>query len=79
MPPVVKGLELLSLLVEHSGVDLSRQEIVSRRDGVDVSRQMQVELVHRNNLRVSAARGTAFDPESRSLGRLPHARKDILV
>jgi len=43
------------LLVEHARVDGRRQQVVGRRDGVDVARQVQVELLHGDDLRIPAA------------------------
>ena len=65
--------------MEYSGINLRGQKVVGGGDGVDVARQMQVELVHWNDLRVSSAGGPALDPESGALRGLPHARKHVLL
>ena len=44
----------LCTLVEHPGVNLSGQEVVGGRDGMNVSRQVKVELFHRYDLGVPA-------------------------
>merc|ERR1719186_1942232 len=75
--PVVESLQRLSLLVKHPRVYLRREKVVCRGDGVDIAREVKVELVHRDHLRVSAPRGAALDAESRSLRRLAHTGKHI--
>ena len=48
--PVVESGVGLRQLVEASRVDLSGEEVVGGSDGVDVTSQMQVELIHWNHL-----------------------------
>ena len=38
------------MLVEHARLDGGRQQVVGRGDGVDIARQVQVELLHRHHL-----------------------------
>jgi hypothetical protein len=52
--------------------DMERRKERERKR-TDVSGQMQVELVHRDNLRVSSAGGSSLDAESRTLRRLTNA------
>ena len=47
-------------------IDNRRKQIVRRRYRVKVAREMQVNIFHRDNLRVTAAGRTAFDAETRS-------------
>lgn len=53
--------------VEHAGVDSSSEQVVGSSDGVDITRQVKVELVHGNNLRISTSGGASLDAKSRSL------------
>jgi len=48
----------LRRLVKSASVELSREEVVSSSDSVNVSSQVQVELVHWNYLRIAATSGT---------------------
>ena len=45
-------------------VDHRRQQIVRRGDGMEVAGEMEIHLLHRNDLRVSAAGGTALHAET---------------
>jgi hypothetical protein len=47
--------------LEHRG-----EEVVRGPDCVDVSREMEVDLLHRDDLRAAAARSATLDPEHRS-------------
>lgn len=69
----------LRRFVEAASIDGGGDQVVGSGDGVDVSGQMQIELVHRNDLRVAAARCATFDPEGGTLTRLPNASDDVLV
>jgi hypothetical protein len=46
------------------------QQIISRSDRVEIPREVQVYVLHRNNLGISAARRAAFYPENRTERRL---------
>ncbi len=48
-------------------------------DGVNVSRQMEVELLHRDDLAVAAARRAAFDSERGTLAGLANAGEHLLA
>jgi hypothetical protein len=52
--------------VEKVGLQHRREQVVRRADGVDVAREMEVEVLHGDDLGVAAARGAAFDPEDRA-------------
>lgn len=43
-------LVLLCRLMEHTRVDGCRQQVVGRADRVDVTREVEVELLHGDNL-----------------------------
>ena len=64
---------LLDMIVQQR-----RQQVVRRADRMEVSRKMQVDVLHRHDLGVSAARGSALDPEHRPQARLPQRHGHVL-
>ncbi len=46
-------------------VDQRREQIVRRRDGVEVAGEVEVDVLHRHDLRITAAGGTALHAERR--------------
>ena len=56
---------LVQVVVDHRG-----EQVVRRRDGVEVAGEVQVELLHRQDLAVAAAGGAALDAERRAHRRL---------
>ena len=52
-------------------VDEGRKQIVGGGDGVDIPGKVQVDLLHRQYLRIPAAGGAALQPEYRAQRRLP--------
>ena len=65
-------------LVIPPGVDRRRYQVVRHGDGVDVTGEMEVELVHRHHLAVPATGGATLDAECRSHARLPNARNRLV-
>ena len=61
-------LELVA--VHEMAVDHGREQVVGRADGVDVAGEVQVEVLHGDELRVAAAGGAALDAEDRAEGGL---------
>ena len=51
----------LRAFVEHARVNGGREQVVGDGDGVQVARQVQVELLHGDHLGVAAPSGTALD------------------
>src|SRR5207244_2470902 len=49
------------------------------RDGVEVAREVQVDVLHRDDLRVAASRRTPLHAEHRSQGRLANAERGVLA
>mmetsp|Transcript_2534 Transcript_2534/g.3358 ORF Transcript_2534/g.3358 Transcript_2534/m.3358 type:complete len:279 (+) Transcript_2534:918-1754(+) len=76
---VEQSLILLCGFVEHSGFNLSSKKVVSSSDSVDVTGQVEVELFHRNDLRVATTSSSTFDSKSWSLTWLTKASKCFLV
>ena len=65
--------------MKHTGIDSGRQQVVRCRNGMDVASEVEVEVLHWDDLAVAATGGSALDSESRSLTRLPHAGENPLV
>ena len=58
------------VLVVEAVVEERAGEVVRRADGVDVAGQVEVEVLHRDDLAVAAAGRAALDPEDRPERRL---------
>ena len=56
--------------VHEVTVDHGRQQVVGGADGVDVAGEVEVEVLHRDELRVAAAGRAALDAEDRAEGGL---------
>ena len=56
-------------------IDGRRAEVVGRRDGVDVSGEVEVEVLHGDHLAVPAAGGPPLDAEGRALAGLPENQR----
>ena len=54
-------------------VDQRRQQIVRRGDGVEVAGEMEVDVLHRHDLRIAAAGRAALHAEARAERRLAQA------
>src|SRR3954469_13151302 len=61
------------VLVVKAVVDEGPGQIVRSPDGMDVAGEMEVEVLHRDDLAVPTARGAALDPEDRTERRLADA------
>ncbi len=70
---------LLCVLVEHAGLDRSGKEIVGGGDGVDITGEVQIELIHGDNLTVPSTCGPALDAKGRTLARLSDVGKGETV
>ncbi len=57
-------------------VDQRRQKIMRGRDGVKVAREVKVDIFHRPDLGVAAARGSALHAEARAKARLAQGGGD---
>ena len=60
-------------------VERGRQQVVRRGDGVEVAVEVEVDLLHRHDLRVAAARAAALDAEDRAHARLAKREHDPLA
>ena len=60
-------------------VDDSREQVVRRRDGVEVAREVQVDVLHRHDLRVAAAGSTALEAKAGAERRLAQRDGNLLA
>ena len=60
--------------LDHRG-----QQIVRRADRMDVAREVEVQVLHRDNLGIAAAGRAAFDPEHRAERSLSEAEHRFLA
>src|SRR5207247_8183607 len=68
------GIAMMQLRVEHGG-----QQIVRARDRVEIAREMEVDIFHRDDLGIAAARRAAFHPEYGTERWLPDRENRILA
>ena len=64
-PADAQRVDVQRVAVQDRGVEHRREQVVGRADGVDVAGEVQVEVLHRDDLRHAAARGAALDAEHR--------------
>ena len=74
-----RGIDAQRVAVEDRRVDRRGQQAVGGRDGVEVAVEVEVDLLHRADLRVPAARAAALDAEHRAHRRLAQAQHDLLA
>ena len=60
-------------------VDQRRQKIVRRGDGVEIAGEMEVDVLHRDHLRIAATGRAALHAEGRSERRLAQAEHRLLA
>ena len=68
----VQGVALIYMVVQHGS-----QQVVRRADGVEIAREVEVDVLHRYHLRIAAAGRAALDAEHRPQRRL--AQRDHAV
>src|SRR5665213_222687 len=62
------------MIVDHRG-----EQRMRARDRVEVTREVEIDIVHRNDLRVSAARGASLHTEDGPEAWLPDAERHLLA
>ena len=65
---------LLYMVVQHGG-----KEVIGCADGMEVAGEVEVDVLHGNDLRVAAAGRAAFDAEDRAQGRLTERHDGLLA
>src|SRR6187402_942798 len=75
----VKGCVLLCVFVEHSGLDGSSQEVVGSSNRMNITSQMEIELIHWNDLTVATPSSSTFNTKGWSLTWLTDIRKSDAI
>ena len=70
----VQGVALLDAVVDHRG-----QQVVGCADGVEVTGEVEVDVLHRHHLRIAAAGCAALDAKNGAEGRLAEAEHGLLA
>ena len=65
---------LIDMVVDHS-----RQQVVRRADGMEVAREMEIDVLHRRDLRIAAPGRPALEAEHRPERRLAQSEHRILA
>ena len=65
--------------MKHARINGGRQQIIRCDDGVNVAGEMEIELLHRNDLAVAAACRAALDAERGPLAGLANASEHLLA
>src|SRR3989442_7041518 len=65
------------LAMEDGSVDHCRQEVVRRLDGVNVAREVEVDFLHRHDLRHATTGAATLDAKQRPGRGLPQAERNI--
>ena len=66
----VQLIALMDVVVKQGS-----QQVVCRGDGVEIAGKMQVQVFHRDNLRITAAGGTTLDAEAGAQGGLAQCKQ----
>ncbi len=70
----VERVAPVDVIVEQRG-----EQVVGRRDGVEVAGEVQIDVLHRHDLRVTAAGRAALHAEGRTEARLAQAQHRLLA
>mgnify|MGYP002508014807 CR=1 FL=1 len=65
---------LVNMVIQHGG-----QQVVGSADGVEVAGKVEVDVLHRNDLSITAAGSAALDAEDGSQGGLPQGDQNVLA
>ena len=71
-------VEAEAVAVVEVGVEHRGEEVVRARDGMEVAREVQIDVLHRDHLRVAAAARASLHAEHRPERRLAHAEGRML-
>ena len=78
-PRDAQRVDVVRVAVEDRGVDHRREQVVGGADRVDVAGEVQVQVLHRDDLGQAAAGRAALDAEHRTERRLAQARHRVLA
>ena len=62
----------------HAGVERRSHQVVGDRNGMNITSEMKVEILHRDNLAVATAGRTTLDVEGRAHAGLANTGYDVL-
>src|SRR5256885_341068 len=77
-PRDAAGVEPERVAVVQVCVEHGREEVVRARDGVEVPGEVEIDVLHGNDLRVATARRSPLHPEHRPERRLADAERGVL-
>ena len=69
----IQRISLMDVVIQHC-----RQQVVCRSDGMEIPGKMQVDIIHRYHLGISAAGSAALNAEARSQRRLSQRGNGLL-
>ena len=67
-------LPLVNMVIQHGG-----QQVVGSADGVEVAGEVEVDVLHGNDLGITAASGAALDAEHGAQGGLTQGDQNVLA
>ena len=70
----VQAVALIDMVIEHGG-----KQVVCRADGVHIAREMQIDVLHRDDLRPAASGSAALDAEHGAQRRLTQHDVGVLA
>jgi hypothetical protein len=79
LPAHPERVDLVRVLMQDRGVEQGGEQVVRRADRVDVAGEVEVQVLHRHDLREPAAGGSALDAEDRPERRLAQAQQRVLA
>ena len=69
-----QGVALLDVVVQHGG-----QQVIGRADGMEVAGEVEVDVLHGDDLSIAAAGGAALHAEHGAEGWLPQGHQGVLA
>ena len=73
------GVNVQLVAAEDMVIEHGAEQVVRRRDGVQIARKVQVDLLHGHHLCVAAARGAPFYAEHGAERRLAEGQTDLFA
>ena len=79
LPDDAVHVEIERVALKDVVVNERSKEIVRRRDGMKIPRKVEVDVLHRHDLRIAAARRAALHTKARAKGRLTQGDNGLLA
>ena len=73
------GIDIERVALEDMVIQHGAQKVVRRADGMEIAREVQVDVLHRDDLGIAAARRAALDAEHGPQGRLAQRHDDVFI